>query len=104
MKPRLVVHDQAQDDVEEQALYIARDNVEAARRFMEATLNAFDDLLRMPEIGRPRSFKRSELAGLRSWAVRGFEEHLIFYRPTDDGIEVIRVLHGARDLENIFEP
>ena len=24
--------------------------------------------------------------------------HLIFYRPIDDGIELVRVLHGARDI------
>jgi plasmid stabilization system protein ParE len=27
----------------------------------------------------------------------------IFYRPTDDGIEVLRVLHGKRDIEEIFD-
>jgi hypothetical protein len=29
--------------------------------------------------------------------------YLIFYRPTDQGIEVVRVLHGARDLPPLFE-
>jgi plasmid stabilization system protein ParE len=27
----------------------------------------------------------------------GFEKHLVFYRPVDGGVEVIRVLHGHRD-------
>ena len=39
--------------------------------------------------------------GLRRWRVRGFENFLIFYRPIDDGIEVLRVLHGQRDRETI---
>jgi plasmid stabilization system protein ParE len=30
--------------------------------------------------------------------VRGFDHHLIFYRPTRTGITVIRVLHASRDL------
>jgi toxin ParE1/3/4 len=37
------------------------------------------------------------------WRVRGFERYLIFYRPTDDGIDVVRVLHGSRDIESLFE-
>jgi hypothetical protein len=27
---------------------------------------------------------------------------VVFYRPVDGGIEVIRVLHGARDIDNIL--
>ncbi|MBI4604738.1 MAG: type II toxin-antitoxin system RelE/ParE family toxin [Planctomycetes bacterium] len=34
--------------------------------------------------------------------MRGFEQHLVFYRPVEDGIEVVRVLHGARDLRAIL--
>jgi plasmid stabilization system protein ParE len=34
--------------------------------------------------------------------VSGFELISIFYRPTDHGIEVARVLHGARDIARIF--
>jgi toxin ParE1/3/4 len=37
------------------------------------------------------------LSGLRRWPVREFENVLIFYLPRDDGISVVRVLHGARD-------
>jgi toxin ParE1/3/4 len=62
---------------------------------VEATLRL---LLRNPELGKPRMFERPELSGLRSFAVRDFGQHLVFYRPMDRGIEVLRVLHGARDL------
>jgi toxin ParE1/3/4 len=41
---------------------------------------------------------------MRVWPVKGFENHLIFFRPIDGGIEVIRVLHAARDIESVFEP
>ncbi len=33
----------------------------------------------------------------------GFENHFVFYRPHESGIEVVRVLHGARDLESILD-
>ena len=35
--------------------------------------------------------------------IKGFENHLIFYRPSEDGVDIIRVLHGARDIEKVFE-
>ena len=38
--------------------------------------------------------------GLRSLPLGNY---IIFYRPIDDGIEVVRILHGARDLPPLFE-
>jgi toxin ParE1/3/4 len=35
-------------------------------------------------------------------AVKGFEKHLIFYRQRETGIEIVRVLHAARDVEAIL--
>lgn len=40
------------------------------------------------------------IEGLRSIPVNNY---IIFYRPIDNGIKVIRVLHGARDIESLFE-
>jgi toxin ParE1/3/4 len=39
---------------------------------------------------------------MRWHSVRGFRKYLVFYIPRSDGIEVVRVLHGARDLEALF--
>ena len=36
---------------------------------------------------------------LRSWPVGNY---IVFYRPLKSGVEVLRVIHGARDLSNIF--
>jgi toxin ParE1/3/4 len=43
------------------------------------------------------------LRGLRWWRVKGFKRYIIFYRPSLQGIEVLRVLHAARDIEGILE-
>ncbi len=59
--------------------------------------NSFDRHKLVQQAG---SFAVSE--GIRRWRVNDFENFLIFYRPIDDGIEVIRVLHGARDIESLF--
>ena len=43
---------------------------------------------------------RDELAPfLRSFPVKNY---LIFYRPIDEGIEIVRILHGSQDIETIF--
>ncbi|AGY57701.1 type II toxin-antitoxin system RelE/ParE family toxin [Gloeobacter kilaueensis] len=56
----------------------------------------FETIARQSNIGR----KRSELAaGLRSFPIN---RYVIFYLPISGGIEVVRILHGARDLEAIF--
>jgi len=34
--------------------------------------------------------------------VKGFERYLIFYRPLTDGVEILRAIHGARDIERLF--
>jgi hypothetical protein len=34
--------------------------------------------------------------------VKGFESYLVFYLPHQNGIDMIRVIHGARDIESLF--
>jgi toxin ParE1/3/4 len=44
-------------------------------------------------------FQRPSLRRVRRWPVSGFERWLIFYLPRRDGVDIVRVLHGARDIE-----
>ncbi|MGD1083560.1 MAG: type II toxin-antitoxin system RelE/ParE family toxin [Verrucomicrobiota bacterium] len=83
--------------------YIAIDNIEAADRFVESAYGTFQELARMPGMGRVRRFPQARLRALRSFRVNGFENYLIFYCPISDGIEVLHILHGARDLESFWE-
>jgi toxin ParE1/3/4 len=39
------------------------------------------------------------LQGLRRWPVKNFDKYLIFYKNAGDQVEIIRILHGKRDLE-----
>jgi len=60
-------------------------------------LSRFPKLAAMPELGR----QCEELsARVRSFPVG---RYVIFYRPMENGIEIVRVLHGARDLPPLFE-
>ena len=72
-------------------------------RFLRAAEETFLELARMPGMGIATSLGDAGDRNLRRWRIRGFENFLIFYRPMEDGIEVIRVLHGAREIERLFE-
>ena len=86
-----------------QATYIAEDNLDAAERFLVAAEETFQLLGRMPGIGKLCRFSNPQLSAIRQYPVKGFKNYLIFYRATDSEVEVLRVLHGARDLEAILD-
>ena len=71
------------------------------QRFQDAVEEASRCCRPCRSLAHPAPFGR--LKGLRMWQVRGFEKHLIFYRPIKDGIEVIRVLHASRDLVAVLD-
>ncbi|MSR58851.1 MAG: type II toxin-antitoxin system RelE/ParE family toxin [Planctomycetaceae bacterium] len=77
--------------------YISRDKPGAASRLVDRLESKCVSLATNPDVG----FRRDELAvGLRVWPV---ESWLIFYRLVDSDIEIVRVVHGARDLPHLFE-
>lgn len=104
MMPRYHGLPAADRDLDDQAGYLAQEaSLETALRFYDAAGATFENIARMPGIGQPRESANPRLAGLRVWRVKGFEKHLIFYRPGDDGVEIVRVLHGARDIDSVLE-
>ena len=103
MTLRVVVRSPAETDLIESALFIAEDNPAAAQRFLDEVEKAFARLAEFPEIGTPRTALDPALAGLRLWPVPGFEKFRICYIPRAGHIDVLRVLHGARDSERFFE-
>ena len=69
---------------------------DAALDFVTRLQLMCDQLAEMPKMGR----KRDDLAkGLRSFPV---EKYIIFYRLAKDDIEIVRVLHGSRNIEKLF--
>lgn len=104
MKREAKKQPQALEDLYRQGRYYTEaGSPEIAIRFLAAAERAFAQLVTMPEMGARRTYRNARLAGLRLWRIRGFREHLIFYRPTRAGIEVVRVLHAKRDLAGIFD-
>jgi toxin ParE1/3/4 len=56
----------------------------------------------MPHMGVRCGFQRASLRRLRRWPVQGFENWLIFYFPRRDGVEIVHIMHGARDIERLL--
>jgi len=72
----------------------------AARRFRDAARATVAELARMPQMGAPRPFRKHP--DLRMWKVRGFENYLIFYLPSEKDIIIKRVIHAAQDYNRVL--
>lgn len=93
---RVTRRPQAELDILDIWVYVAADSVVAADRW----LDGLDEKMRLwatqPLMGRARD----ELApGLRSLA---FGRYVVFYEALADGIDVVRVLHSSRDIDESF--
>lgn len=77
--------------------HIRPNNPAAAARFIEAFKSTVDLLARMPGLGRARADLGE--SDTRSWRVHGFRNYLILYEVLPDRLRLLRVLHGARDLQ-----
>ena len=77
-------------------MFIAADNPAQADDFIDLIDEKFQNLSRQPGLGR----RREELvAGLRSFPVG---RYVIFYLQVQDSLQIVRILHGARDLDAVF--
>jgi toxin ParE1/3/4 len=96
--PRLVIAPEARKDLRAIRDYIAKDNPAAARRVVTRVRDLARMLAGAPALGR----RRPKLGrDLRSFVA---DPYVLFYRPLvgASGIELARVLHGARDLDALF--
>jgi toxin ParE1/3/4 len=75
---------------------------ELAERYFAAVDKTCHQLVKHPQIGTLYNSGIARLDGLRRFPVIGFDSYLVFYRAHDNGIDVIRILHGARDIDNLF--
>jgi toxin ParE1/3/4 len=94
---------EAERDIEEITLWVAQGGWAVAERFIAAVDQACALLADMPQLGPSCEFENPAAADVRFWPMRRFENYLLFYRPTDNGIEVLRIIHGARNYQRFFE-
>jgi toxin ParE1/3/4 len=95
---RIVRRPRARQDLIEIWRYIADDSGEPrADRYLRRLNDVISYLAQQPLMGR----KRPEIPeqGIRSFAA---ESHVVFYMALEDGIELVRVIHGSQDLERAW--
>lgn len=95
--------DIAISDILEQAeWYEQAEDRRLVTRWEKAVTSTLTRIRRAPQSGALCRFNASELAGIRRMPVAGFDRHLVFYRYDREVVFVLRVVHGARDLEGLF--
>ena len=99
MAVKILRRTRAARDAEAIADYIGKQSLEAAVRFLLQTEATIEYLAEFPGKGGRFISDIPALSRLRVWRVKGFPNHLIFYIEHPAAIEIVRILHGAMDLE-----
>ena len=94
---RYLINILASRDLTEIADYFTTTNLEAGERFFREFNHKCQQLVAFPNSGKSYAQIRADLRGL------SLENYIIFYRILDDGIEILRVVSGRRNLPSLFE-
>jgi len=98
MPKRLEISHEAIKDLEEIWDYIAADNPNRADQFIDEIYKKCREIARLDGVGR----RRDELIpGLLSIPFR--KKYLVFFLRTVKRVQIVRILHGAREIGGIFE-
>ena len=88
---------EAARDIHDIWSYIAEDSIHSARRVRLLILGACQKLAVHPGMGHPRTDLTNK--PVLFWPVGSY---LIIYNPTPRPVEIIRVVHGARDVPRLI--
>ncbi len=95
-------NDLALADLDELAEYIRQHNPRAALRFLECAEATFRRLAAMPGLGARYETDNPLDQDLRCLPITKFATRIVYYKPIADGVVIIRVLHGARDIDRVL--
>ncbi|HEY0009706.1 MAG TPA: type II toxin-antitoxin system RelE/ParE family toxin [Tepidisphaeraceae bacterium] len=89
-------------DIRWHVKYLRLHRPSAAAHFARIIDDDLATLAQNPNFGTRLDGLPERLAGIRQWPMSHFINYIIYYRPIESGIEVIRVIHGARDVRRIL--
>src|SRR4051812_21586302 len=99
----VAIHPLAKQDLIGHYQRIARDKIEPANRLLAIAKESFERIAAMPGIGRAWESANPALADIRVYPLpSGYRSYLVFYRRTRKGVEIIRVLHAARNIAAVL--
>jgi len=102
-RTKLRLTEVAVSDIREQAdWYEQRSGHALARRWENNVTAALIRIEKNPRLGAKCGFRADELQGVRRMSIGGFPRHLIFYDDGKGKALILRVIHGARDLESLL--
>ncbi len=93
---RFRLSQRAESDLADIHHYIAAENSSAADQFIDDLFGLFHLLAENPRIGQERSDLRSDLRTMTHG------KYVLLFYPMRDGVEIVGVIHGARDIESLL--
>lgn len=95
---RYVVSPEAREDLKKISRFIAKERhaPQGARRLCSIFLEQFRLLALQPLLGELREDLGEDV---RQWTVR---DYAVFYESADNGVHILQVIHGARDIPAVF--
>jgi toxin ParE1/3/4 len=104
MTGRYVILPAADADIDGLALYYAEQaGIETATRFLLDVRRTCEMLADHPRMGWPCWLRNPRLAAIRVFPLSEFERILVFHRPARGQLEIVRLVHGSRDLDALFD-
>lgn len=100
---RYAIRPTADRDLDDQAFYYATvASPEIGHRFLVAAHATFSLLATQPNMGWQPRFRHPGLELARVFRVKDFERIIVIYIPRLDGVEILRVVHGSRNIEALL--
>ncbi len=90
------------DSAEQADWYDAQSGQRLANRWEKAVTDALLRISDNPQAGGLCAFQAAELRDIRRQAIKGLPKHLLLYRFREGELLLLRIVHGARDLESLF--
>jgi len=92
---------EARQDIVSCGDYLAERDLSVAYRFADSVDATIEMLCHNPNLGE--RLRADPTGQIRYRTISGFKNYLIFYRRVDSILEIVRILHGARDYAQFFE-
>jgi toxin ParE1/3/4 len=85
------------------ATYISADNLDAGDRFLYAAEATFQQIAKLPGIGKLSGFTHPKLTQVRQYSVKGFKNYLIYYQIQGEVIDIMHIFQGSRDIATMLQ-
>ena len=91
----------ARRDIDECTEYFESQDSGITGRFLKSVQQTVELLCGNPELGE--RFHKDPTRMIRKRGILKFTNYLIFYRQKDSTLQILRIIHGARDYEKFFD-